>query len=65
VAEAPQLRIGDVISVVRSGHATGARDADGEVVELVAEAVYRIRWNDGRETIYRPGRDVVVVLAAR
>ena len=58
------LAVGDRISVVRSGHSRGNHNGSGEVLEVVGSPgreAYRVRWLDGRETVYRPGRDAVVL----
>lgn len=58
-----QLHVGDVIEIARSGHAPGARDGAGRVVEVMTQAgtgLYRVRWAEGVETIFCPGRDVLV-----
>jgi hypothetical protein len=60
------LRVGDTISVVRSGHSLGAHDAAARVLEIFPDAatglhLYRVRWIEGRETIFRPGADVRIL----
>lgn len=62
------LREGDELLIVRSGHAPGAPDAAGLVLEVLddsGEGLYRVRWHGGVETIFRPGHDVVVRRRAR
>jgi hypothetical protein len=57
------IEVGDVIEIVRSGHAGGGLNAAGLVLEVIGEPgdeTYRVRWVDGRETFYRPGSDVRV-----
>jgi hypothetical protein len=56
-----QARVGDLIEVTGHRVAEGARL--GEIVEVigVSEHVhYRVRWEDGRETVVYPGDDAVV-----
>jgi hypothetical protein len=60
------LQVGDTIAVVRSGHSPGAHDAAARVLAVIAcadtdEYAYRVAWNGGSETIFRPGRDVRVL----
>jgi hypothetical protein len=46
-----------------SGHTTSSRDRTGTVVAILGphgREVYRVRWTDGGETMFRPGEDVVV-----
>jgi hypothetical protein len=49
---------GDLVIV--DGHRTGDGRRVGEIVEVVGDGVrprYRVRWEDGRETILYPGTD--------
>ena len=53
--------IGDVLEVV--GHRIGDHARFAEVVEVIGDAPdarYRVRWDDGRETIVYPSSDVAV-----
>lgn len=53
--------IGDVLEVV--GHRIGDHARFAEVVDVIGDADdarYRVRWDDGRETIVYPSSDVVV-----
>jgi hypothetical protein len=57
------IEVGDVIEIVRSGHAGGHLNAAGLVLEVLGEPgdeTYRVRWADGRETFYRPGSELRV-----
>ena len=48
--------------------AVGRRPRSGEIVEVLGDAEhprYRVRWEDGRETIVYPGSDAHVSLARR
>lgn len=59
--EVRPLAAGDVIAIAGSGHARGDRGRSGVVAGIVGREVYRVRWADGRETMFRPGDDVLVV----
>jgi len=51
-------RAGDKISVV--GHAVGVPGKIGEIIEVIGESGYerfRVRWEDGHESIFFPGDD--------
>ena len=53
--EAPDTRPGDVIVI--EGHHVGEGRRSGEVLEVLGEAGhehYRVRWEDGHETIFYP-----------
>ncbi len=56
-----QAEVGDAVSVGgRRLHGAGRR---GEIVEVLGEAGhvrYRVRWEDGRESIFHPGPDAVL-----
>jgi hypothetical protein len=61
-----EARPGDVIDV--NGHRVGDGHRTGEILEVIGgaeHAHYRVRWEDGRETIVYPAGDVVVRRAAR
>ncbi len=52
---------GDVVVV--SGHRVGERERTGEILEVVGSGDhvhYRVRWEDGRETLFYPGSDAHV-----
>lgn len=54
-------REGDV--VVISGHRVGAHERLGEILEVLGEAGrprYRVRWDDGSETVLHPGSDAAI-----
>ena len=54
-------RTGDVIVV--SGHRVGDRERHGEILETLGEAAhvhYRVRWEDGNESIFYPGNDATI-----
>lgn len=49
--------------VVISGHTVGDTPRLGEIVEVLGDAEhehYRVRWEDGHESIFYPGNDAVV-----
>jgi Domain of unknown function (DUF1918) len=66
---AVQARTGDRI-VVESAH-VGQPRREGEVLEVVPSgrererAYYRVRWDDGHESIYFPSNDCRVVGSSR
>ncbi len=59
-------RAGDAIVV--SGHAVGEAGRSGEILEVLGSPGhehFRVRWEDGRETVFYPGSDAVVRPARR
>jgi hypothetical protein len=61
MTDAPHARAGDVIDVV--GHRVGEAHRLGEILEVIGAGDhehYRVRWEDGRETIVYPAGDVVI-----
>jgi uncharacterized protein DUF1918 len=54
--------------VVVAGHHVGERGRTGEILELLGDVVhrrYRVRWDDGHESIFHPGSDAVIEHRAR
>jgi Domain of unknown function (DUF1918) len=54
-------RTGDLIVI--SGHRVGDRERLGEILETLGEAAhvhYRVRWEDGNESIFYPGNDATI-----
>jgi hypothetical protein len=54
-------RVGDRVTV--DGHHVGQASRSGEVVEVISGASgdhYRVRWDDGHETIFFPSTDAHV-----
>jgi Domain of unknown function (DUF1918) len=54
--------------ILVDSQAVGRRPRSGEIVEVLGDAEhprYRVRWEDGRETIVYPGSDTHVSLARR
>jgi hypothetical protein len=52
---------GDV--VVISGHHVGEPERLGEILEVLGEADhshYRVRWDDGSESVFYPGSDASI-----
>jgi len=50
------VRPGDVVAI--TGRHVGDRGRTGEILEVLGEDLhphYRVRWEDGRETIFYPG----------
>ena len=61
-----RTRIGDLVVV--SGHRVGEPERLGEILELLGGAGqerYRVRWDDGHESIFYPGSDAVIRHAGR
>jgi hypothetical protein len=56
-----QARAGDVVKI--SGHQIGDHARLGEVLAVLGEPGHerlRVRWEDGRETIFFPGSDASI-----
>ncbi|MDH4119797.1 MAG: DUF1918 domain-containing protein [Acidimicrobiia bacterium] len=56
-----KARPGDHIIV--KGHVIGETDREGEVLEAMGEGnqpPYRVRWEDGHESVFFPGPDAEV-----
>ena len=52
---------GDVVAI--SGHRVGERERLGEIIESIGEADhthYRVRWDDGSESVFYPGSDAAI-----
>ena len=57
---------GDVVAV--TGHRVGERQRLGEILEVLGEADhvhYRVRWDDGSESVFYPGSDAAIHPARR
>lgn len=66
MGQAFEARVGDEVSV-ESHRLRGARRL-GRILEVLGQPgheYYRVRWDDGRETVLHPGPDAVVVPKAR
>jgi hypothetical protein len=58
VVSGSAVRAGDIIEI--TGHAVGDAPRRAEVLEVLGEAGhehFRIRWEDGHESIHFPGGD--------
>ena len=54
-------QIGDL--VVIEGHRVGQGQRIGEVLEVLGQPGhehYRVRWEDGRETVFYPSNDAII-----
>ena len=54
--------------VVIAGHHVGQGQRTGEIVEVLGEPGserYRVRWDDGHESVFHPGSDATIRHAAR
>jgi hypothetical protein len=61
-----KVRPGDEL-VIR-GHVVGGREVSGEILEVIGEPGhehYRVRWDDGHESIHYPGGDAYIRPLAR
>lgn len=61
VDEDRAVQAGDI--VVITGHRLGEVERTGEILEVlgaVAKPHYRVRWEDGHETVFYPGSDASV-----
>jgi len=59
--EAQGVKPGDVVAVV--GRHVGDRGRKGEIVEVLGDDLhphYRVRWEDGHESILYPGEGVTI-----
>lgn len=66
VKQRTETKPGDVIVI--SGHSVGERPREGEILEILGEPGhphYRVRWDDGHESIFYPSSDAHVRQAAR
>ena len=56
-----QTKPGDLVVV--AGHHVGEHERTGEILELLGDPGhprYRVRWDDGRESIFSPSSDAVI-----
>jgi hypothetical protein len=54
--------------VVVSGHHVGDPERTGEILEVLGDPGherYKVRWDDGHESIFHPGSDALVRHKAR
>ena len=57
----PDGKSGDLLII--SGHRVGEHRQTGEVLEVIGAGErphYRVRWEDGHESIFFPGSDTIV-----
>ena len=62
MAEKTHAKKGDLIEI--HGHKVGESARAGEILEVLGTGEhehYRVRWEDGHESIFTPGSDAVVV----
>ncbi len=61
-AKSPRsVKPGDLVIV--SGHRVGESEQIGEVIEVLGDARrshYRVRWDDGHESVFFPGSDATI-----
>ncbi len=60
-AQTSRAHRGDSIAV--SGHRVGESERLGEILEVLGAPEhehYRVRWEDGRETVFYPSSDAIV-----
>jgi hypothetical protein len=58
---AAHAAVGDL--VVIAGHHVGEGERIGEILEVLGEPSherYRVRWDDGHESLFRPGSDATI-----
>jgi len=58
---ADAVDVGDLIVV--AGHRVGESERIAEILEVVGEPPnerYRVRWDDGHESLYYPGSDATI-----
>ena len=58
--------VGDLIVI--AGHHVGESERIAEILEVWANCRarrYRVRWDDGRESVYFPGSDATIKHATR
>lgn len=58
--------VGDIIVI--AGHRVGEAQRIGEILEVLGELPnerYRVSWDDGHESVFRPGSDATIRHATR
>lgn len=61
MADSNETEAGDLIVI--HGHRVGEREQTGEILEVLGEPGrphYRVRWEDGRISLYYPAGDAAV-----
>jgi Ala-tRNA(Pro) deacylase len=57
----PRARVGDVVAI--EGRRVGQAGRSGQILEILGEPGhehFRVRWEDGHESVFYPGADAVV-----
>jgi hypothetical protein len=57
---------GDIMVI--AGHRLGQAERIGEILEVVGELPnerYRVRWDEGHESLFRPGSDATIRQSTR
>jgi Domain of unknown function (DUF1918) len=57
--------VGDLIVI--AGHRVGEAERTAEILEILGEVPnerFRVRWDDGHESVLRPGSDATVLRVA-
>ncbi len=58
---ATDAETGDILVI--AGHRVGEAERAGEILDVLGEAGhrhYRVRWDDGHESVFYPGNDATV-----
>ena len=66
MALATETRVGDMVVV--EGHRVGEGRRVGEILEVLGEPGhehYRVRWEDGHESVFYPSSDAIIKHARR
>lgn len=66
IKAAHAAEVGDLIVV--AGHHVGEPERIAEILEVVGEPRherYRVRWDDGHESVYHPGSDATIKHSTR
>lgn len=56
-----RAKVGDLIAI--EGHTVGESRRRGEILEVLGEPGhehYRVRWEDGHESVFYPGTDATI-----
>jgi hypothetical protein len=59
--DSPRAQVGNLVIV--DGHRIGEARRIGEILELLGESGhehYRVRWDDGHETVFYPSSDSTI-----
>ena len=59
--DSPRAQVGDLVIV--EGHRIGEARRIGEILEVLGEARhehYRVRWDDGHESVFHPSSDSTI-----